>query len=169
MGQVGLLGSDWQDKPPSQIGLSVKGKKNLYTNPARKGGAGTSLAERTIGRTAPAHMKDEYQRGRLLGAQLRQQARKRIPKPFNSAPSCGSGLFSGKDLFLSSTPRPAHSKEKAECKPTKAFLPTNPGKSGAAYCTLSKVGRDYVSLPDELKVRAPLAGAADRLCRVYPP
>lgn len=153
MGNVGLLGADWQDKAPGETGPSAKGKKNLYTSPGRKGGAGTSLVERTIGRNPPVHMKDEYQRGRLLGKQLRKQARERIAKPFNSAPSCGSGLFSGRDMFLSSTPGPAHDQAKAERKPAKAFLPANPGKSGAAYCTLSKVGRDYVPLPDDAKVR----------------
>lgn len=152
MGNVGLLGADWQDKAPSETGPSAKGKKNLYTSPGRKGGAGTSLVERTIGRNPPVHMKDEYQRGRLLGKQLRKQARERIAKPFNSALSCGSGLFSGRDMFLSSTPGPAHDQAKAERKPAKAFLPANPGKSGAAYCTLSKVGRDYVPLPDDAKV-----------------
>jgi Domain of unknown function (DUF4586) len=164
IGSVGLLGSDWQSREAPDTGPSVKGKKNLYVNPPRKGGCGYSLAERTIGGKPFTYMPDPYQNGRALGKELRKKARARIPKPFNSAPNQGNGLFTPNPFV--SPPGPAYiekpkaaaatrdkGKDKAGKKP---FVPPRPPAKGAAYCTLSKVGRDYVPEPekDAAQVRA---------------
>lgn len=141
---MGLLGEDWQNKPPGTAGK--KPGKNLYTNPGKGGGMGFSHKERTIGGNPPEYMPDTYQHGRQLGKELRRQARARIPKPFNASPNRGSGLFNsnpydnppGPDKVLVKKPQPLTKK---------TFLPSNPPKKGAAYEAISKVGRDYVPEP----------------------
>jgi hypothetical protein len=144
IGKMGLLGEDWQDHKTTDRQSSVKGKRNFYTNPPRRGGMGTSLQDRTIGRNAPEYLPDAYQYGRLLGKELRQKARERIAKPFNSSPNRGSGLFS--TSYLGSASGPPHSPVSLHPAPSKPFVPSHPSKSGAAYCTLSKVGRNYAPL-----------------------
>ena len=156
LGEVGLLGADWQDRERAEDKTSVKGKKNLYVNPPRKGGCGYSLAERTIGQKAPKYMPDPYQNGREIGRQLRKESRARIPKPFNSSPNSGTGLFNSNPYSFPPGPaykdkapaKAAEGKEEAKKKP---FAPPNPPAKGAAYCALSKVGRDYVPEPVEEK------------------
>lgn len=155
MGDVGLFGSDWKDKDPTEDAASVKGKRNLYVNPPRRGGCGYSLAERTIGGKAPQYMPDPYQNGRQLGKELRRKARERIAKPFNAAPNAGSGLFNPNPhtappgpLYRSSAERGLKAGVPEGKQPFRQ--PGPPGK-GAAYCTLSKVGQDYVMQPPEEK------------------
>lgn len=146
MGKMGLLGEDWQNKPPGAA--EKKPGKNLYTNPGRGGGMGYSHKERTIGGNPPEYMPDTYQHGRQLGKELRRQARARIPKPFNSAPNRGSGLFNANPY--NSPPGPDKiAIKKATFVPKKAFVPSNPSRKGAAYEALSKVGRDYIPEPIE--------------------
>jgi hypothetical protein len=141
IGKMGLLGEDWQNRKAVDDKSSVKGKRNFYTNPPRKGGMGTSLMDRTIGRNAPEYKPDAYQYALVLGKELRQKARERIPKPFNSSPNRGSGLFS--TTFLGSVPEsPCPQGEKS--MPSKPFIPSHPARSGNAYCALSKIGRNYV-------------------------
>ena len=160
LGKVGLLGADWTDREVTQLGPSVKGKKNLYTNPGKRGGMGFAFTDRTIGRNPPAYMPDTYQHGREIGKQLRRRARERIPKPFNSSPNTGSGLFTRNPYHA--PPGPAHAtapapaaRKEGDAAAKKAFAPSNPSRKGAAYCTLSKVGRNYVPQPpDEKQVRA---------------
>lgn len=107
---------------------------------------GYSHKERTIGGNPPEYMPDTYQHGRQLGKELRRQARSRIPKPFNSAPNCGSGLFNPNPF--NNLPGPDKSAaKKTKFVPKKAFVPSNPSKKGAAYAAISKVGRDYVPEP----------------------
>ena len=168
LGAVGLLGSDWQDRERDDSGPSLKGKKNLYVNPPRRGGCGSSLQDRTIGQNPPKYMPDPYQNGRELGRELRRKARARIPKPFNSAPNSGAGLFNANPHGYS--PGPAYVEEKKaaadEKEKRKAFKPVNPPPTGAAYCTLSSIGRDYVSEPvKEAEVRLP--SILSRILRTY--
>lgn len=160
MGTVGLLGADWSNNPPGPA--PKKPGKNLYTNPGRRGGMGFSHKDRTIGQNPPSYMPDTYQHGRQLGKELRRKARERIVKPFNSSPNKGNGMFninpfkgqpSGPDMMES------ESKKLALKKP---FIPSNPAKKGAAYETISKTGREYVSEPpEEVKVLSCLLRTLD--------
>jgi hypothetical protein len=159
IGEMGLLGSNWQDRERKNSGPSLKGKKNLYTNPGRRGGMGYSHAERTIGQNPPEYMPDTYQYGRQLGRELRRKARERFVKPFNSAPNRGNGVFT-ENAALAAPPGPTDvERSRVErMAGKKAFLPSNPPLNGAAYCSLSKVGRDYMSSPvhePEVRPRAP--------------
>jgi hypothetical protein len=140
---MGLLGADWQDKPrPPKRPVG----KNLYTNPARKGGMGSSTKDRTIGQNPPEYMPDTYQHGRELGRELRKAARARIPKPFNSSPNKGNGYFNENPFKESSGPNYITKKDPPR-KNIKPFVPSNPPKSGAAYSALSPIGRDYMPNP----------------------
>lgn len=144
MGKMGLLGEDWQNKPPG--GAERKPGKNLYTNPGKNGGMGYSHKDRTIGGNPPEYVPDTYQHGRQLGKELRRQARARIPKAFNSSPNRGSGLFNPNPYNDPPGPDKAPVK-KPNSVSKKAFVPSNPPKKGAAYEAISKVGRDYVPEP----------------------
>lgn len=159
MGKMGLLGEDWQNKPPGAA--EKKPGKNLYTNPGKGGGMGFSHRDRTIGGNPPEYMPDTYQHGRQLGKELRRQARARIPKPFNAAPNRGSGLFNSNPY--NNPPGPdKFAVKKSQFVPKKAFVPANPPKKGAAYEAISKVGRDYVPEPiQEVEVCMTLQTMAD--------
>lgn len=149
MGTMGLLGADWQDKP--RVKSSVAGKKMIYTQPQREGGSGYSYAERTIGQNPPPYMPDEYQRGKLLGRDLRKKSRAAFGKAFNSAPNSGGGYFNANPW--AEPPGPIYVKKKDKPLPVKAWKPSHPPSTVRAYQCLSKIGRDYVPEPEALKVR----------------
>jgi len=121
---------------------TLKGKKNLYTSPAKKGGFGFPTSERTIGGKVPEYMKDDYEPGLQLTRTARQEARKRIPKAFNSGGRC-------RDYFDTSLHKYKEEgyvgaqRRREEGAPKKPFRPTNPGPKGR-FAVLSKVGRNYV-------------------------
>lgn len=117
-----------------------------------RGGMGFSHKDRTIGQNPPKYMPDTYQNGRQLGKELRKKARARIPKPFNSSPNQGNGMFNSNPFNNPPGPDAVQSKAK-KIALKKPFIPSNPPKKGAAYETISKTGREYTSEPAEEVVK----------------
>ena len=154
---MGLLGEDWNDRP--RVPDLTKGKKKIYTCPQKKGGFGYGLSERTIGGKPLAYMADEYQRGRILGRELRHEARKRIPKPFNSMPNAGQGIMNS--LPRGDLPGPTYMERQAKrAELAKPWKPSHPSRKAAYEQALSKVGHNYVSDP------IPQAQVRYHTCRV---
>lgn len=94
----GLIGPAIYDTAPGNQNPRIPGddklagKRRIYTSPAKKGGFGFPIQDRTIGTDKLVYMPDEYAPGRSIDKVLKAAARARIPKPFISTGRTGRGI-----------------------------------------------------------------------------
>lgn len=146
----GCLGPVYLDTepPPSSRALvrpsttPADGKRKIYTSPTKKGGFGFPLQARTLG-VVEGYVPDPYQPGRIIERELRRSARAKFGKAFISAGIVRHGYWDDKGLY--GPPGPTYNKQQRAQAPL--WRPSSPPKKGAAYCAISKVGRDYIPDP----------------------
>jgi len=147
----------------------IKGKKNLYVNPPKRGGYGYSTADRAIGgplapansilRQPPGGDGDVYQPGLAMTRAARKEARAKFVggKPFSSGGRCPD-VFAKAPLFADrpeTAPaagtsgsgrggsRPASGAAAGRITGRPPFRPVRPPGMGDRNHVISTVGRDY--------------------------
>ncbi|CAG9467379.1 unnamed protein product [Pedinophyceae sp. YPF-701] len=144
IGKVPLLTKSVTGGTVSSAHAGAPGKRNFYTAPAKRGGAGWPERDRTIGGTQLEYMRDDYMPGADLTRKAKQESRARIPKPFVGGSKVTTPFT--RSTFMTDPARPVRHKVKPFSG--KPFRPSNPAPKGREFCCISKVGMDHIPVPE---------------------